>query len=126
MSAGGHLVSSFAAGPARAIALRGDTVAVLGTGRLRVYRAETGLLTRSWPTPADARSVDLQYGIAVIAAGGNVFAMNISTGRTARLLHVHGRAAAEVDSPGAVVQFNVRERGYLRFIPMSTLEARTS
>jgi hypothetical protein len=122
MSEYGDLVSSFHAGTARAVALRGDTVAVLRRGRLDVYRAATGLLTNSWPVPANARSVDLQYGIAVIAAGGDVFALNVSTGRTALLLHVHGRATAQIDSPGAVVQFNVGKGGYLRFIPMSTLE----
>jgi hypothetical protein len=122
---GGDLVSSFAAGPARAVALRGDTVAVLRRGRLAVYSAKTGLLTHSWPVPDNARSVALQYGIAVIAAGGNVLALNVGTGRTARLLHVQGRAAAQFDSPGAVVQFDVGGRGYLRFIPMSTIEART-
>jgi hypothetical protein len=119
------VVSRFDAGPARAVALRGDTVALVRPRRLDVYSAETGLLTHSWPVPANARSVDLHYGIAVIAAGGDVFALNVSTGRTAHLLHVQGRAAAQIDSPGAVVQFNVGERGFLRFIPMSTLEART-
>lgn len=125
MSAAGEFVSRFAAGPARAIALRRDTVAVLRHGQLAVYSAETGLLTHSWPVPLNARSVDLHYGIAVIAAGGEVFALNVTTGRTARLLHVHGRVAAQIESPGVVVQFNVGERGYLRFIPMSTVEART-
>jgi len=125
MSPNGQLVSRFAVGPARAVALRGDTVAVLLRGRLEIYSAETGLLTHSWRVPAAARSVDLQYGIAVLAAGGDVFAVNVGTGRTARLLHVRGRAAAQIDSPGAVVQFNVGTHGYLRLIPMSTIEART-
>ncbi len=124
-SSEGDPVSSFAAGPARAVALRGDTVAVLRSGRLDVYSAETGLLTHSWRVPANARSVSLQYGIAVLAAGDNVFALNVSTGRTARLLHAAGRVAAQIDSPGAVVQFNAGGHGYLRLIPMSTIEART-
>jgi len=125
MSTSGSLVSSFAAGPARAIALRGDTVAVLRSGRLDVYSAGTGVLAKSWPVPANARSVDLQYGIAVIAAGDSVFALNVATGRSARLLHARGRVAARIDSPGAVVQFNAGGHGHLRFIPMSTIEART-
>lgn len=125
VSSSGDLVSRFAAGPARAIALRGDTVAVLGSGRLDIYSAETGVLANSWPVPANSRSVDLFYGIAVVAAGDDVVALNVGTGRTARLLHAPGRVAARIDSPGAVVQFNVGERGYLRFIPMSTIEART-
>ena len=125
MTSNRQLVSSFAAGPARAVALRGGTVAVLRGTHLDVHSADTGALTRSWPVPAGARSVGLRYGIAVIAAGGDVLAMNVSTGHTARLLHGAGRAAAQIGSPGAVVQFNAGGRGYLRLVPMSTLEART-
>jgi hypothetical protein len=126
MGTSGALVSSFAAGQARAIALHGDTVAVLRSRRLDVYSAETGVLAHSWPVPANARSVDLEYGIAVVAAGDDVLALNVATGRTAGLLHAPGRVAARIDSPGAVVQFNVGGHGYLRLIPMSTIEARTS
>jgi hypothetical protein len=121
----GVAVSSFAAGADHAIALRGDTVAVLRSGRLDVYSAATGALANSWPVPADARSVDLYYGIAVIAAGDRVLALNVATGRTARLLRAPGRVAVRIDSPGAVVQFNAGGHGHLRFVPMSTLEART-
>jgi hypothetical protein len=125
VTAEGAPVSSFQAGPASAIALRGNTVAVLRSGRLDVYNAATGLLTHSWSVPANTRSVSLKYGIAVIAAGGNVLALNVVTGHTARLLHVRGRVAAQIDSPGAVVQFNAGEHGYLRLIPMSTILKRT-
>jgi hypothetical protein len=125
MSENGHLVSRFAAGPAGAIALRDGTVAVLRSGRLDVYNAETGLLAHSWPVPAAAHSVSLHYGIAVLAARGDVYALNVETGRTARLLHARGDAAAQIGSPGAVVEFNVGERGYLRLIPMSRIEALT-
>ena len=125
MSTEGDLVSSFAAGAARAIALRGDTVAVLRSGRLDVYSVESGLRTHSWSVPGNARSVDLYYGIAVVAAGDDVVALNVGTGHSARLLHAPSRVAAQIDSPGAVVQFDVGGHGYLRFIPMSTLERRT-
>jgi hypothetical protein len=125
VSTSGSALSTFAAGPARAIALRGDSVAVLRSGHLDVYRAGTGLLAHSWRVPANARTVGLHYGIAVLAAGDDVFALNVATGRIARVLHAPGRVAARIDSPGAVVQFNAGGHGYLRFIPMSTLEART-
>src|SRR6478672_1662894 len=118
MGTSGALVSSFAAGPARAIALRGHTVAVLRSERLDVYNAETGVLAKSWAVPVNARSVDLQYGIAVVAAGDDVFALNVGSGHTARLLHAPGRVAVRIDSPGAVAQFNAGGHGYLRFIPM--------
>ena len=59
----------------------------------------------------------------MIAADGDVVALNVSTGHTARLNSMlAGRAAAQIGSPGAVVQFNVGGRGYLRLVPMSTLE----
>jgi hypothetical protein len=121
----GDPISSFTAAPARAISLHGDTVAVLRSGHLDVYSAATGLLANSWRVPANAGSVDLSYGMAVIAAGDNVFALNVATGHTARLFHAPGRVAARLDSPGAVVQFNAGGHGYLRLIPMSTILART-
>jgi hypothetical protein len=123
--ASADLVSSFSVGTARAIALRGDRLAVLRAGHLDLVNTQTGLRTGSWPVSANARSVGLQYGLAVFAAGGDVFAANVHTGRTARLLHAHGRAAAQISTAGAVVQYNAGGRGYLRFIPMSRLEART-
>ena len=125
MTEHGGPLSSFAAGQARAIALHGDNVAVLRSGRLDVYSATTGLLKHSWRVAANARTVGFAYGIAVVAAGDNVFALNVATGHSARLLHAPGRVAAQVDSPGVVAQFNAGGHGYLRFIPLSTLEART-
>lgn len=62
LTEGGHTLSSFAAGPARAIALQGNAVAVLRSGHLDLYNAETGVLTHSWHVPADARSVGFTTG----------------------------------------------------------------
>jgi hypothetical protein len=126
MTAAGARISSFAAGRAFAVALRGDTVAVLRSGHLAIYNAKTGVLTHSWTVPANSRTVDLVYGIAVVAAGRDVLALNVHTGHTARLLHAGGRVAAQIDSPGAVVQFNAGGRGHVQFIPMSMIEAGTS
>jgi hypothetical protein len=125
MTAAGAPVSHFAVGQARAVALRGDTLAVLRSGHVAIYEATKGALTQSWPVPAGARTIDLYYGIAVIASGRDVVALNVATGHTARLLHARGPVAAQLDSPGAVVQFNAGGRGHLRFIPMSTIETRT-
>jgi len=33
---------------------------------------------------------------------------------------------AQIEAPGAAIQFNLGDHGYLRFIPMSVIEARTS
>ena len=62
----------------------------------------------------------------MLAAGRDVFAVNATTGRTARLLHAPGSVNTQIEEPGAAVQFNVGTRGYLRFIPMSVIEASTS
>jgi hypothetical protein len=122
---GGRLTGRLFVGKARGIALRRHTVAVLRRAKLDVYETVSGRRIGSWNVPANARSVDLQYGIALVAAGRDAIAVNTKTGRTARLLHAPGRVAAQIEEPGAAVQFNIGDRGYLRFIPMSVIESRT-
>jgi hypothetical protein len=122
----GRLVGQLSVGSSRAIALRRKTLAVLGHASLTLYRLGSNHSVQRWTVPADATSVDLQYGIALLTAGHDVIAVNTSTGRTARLLHAPGRVEGQIEAPGATVAFNVGNRGHLRFIPMSVIEARTS
>ena len=110
---------------ARAIALRRDTLAVLTPGRLGMYRVRTGERVAIWNVAPGATSVDLHYGIALITAGRDVYALDVETGRTAHLLRAPARATAELEAPGAVVQFNAGGHGHLRFLSMSWIEART-
>ena len=123
---GGRPMHRIAVGRASAISLRMHTLAVLEQGTLGVYDVRSGRLLHTWRVPLNATSVDLQYGIAVLAAGRDVFAVNAASGRTARLLHAPGPVRAQIEAPGAAVQFNAGTRGYLRFIPMSVIEASTS
>jgi hypothetical protein len=51
--------------------------------------------------------------------------MNLATGRTAHLFHAPTRVAAQIEAPGAAIQFNQAGHGYLRFLPMSRIEAST-
>jgi hypothetical protein len=120
----GRTISRLAVGEARATALRRGRLAVLRPGRLEVYRIGSKRPDRSWHVPLNATSVDLVYGIAVVTAGRDVLALNVTTGRTALLLRAPGRVAAQIEEPGAVAQYNVGERGVLRFIPMRVVEAR--
>lgn len=113
-------------GTARAVALHQKTLAVLRPSRLDVYDLRTRQLSGSFRVPSGASSVDVQYGIALVTAGRDVLAINTATGRTARLARGPGRIAAQIEAPGAVVQYNVGPRGILRFIPMSVIEARTA
>jgi hypothetical protein len=110
---------------ARAIALRRDTLAVLTPGRLGMYRVRTGERVAIWNVAPGATSVDLHYGIALITAGPDVYALDVETGRTAHLLRAPARTTAELEAPGAVVQFNAGGHGHLRFLSMSWIEART-
>ncbi len=121
----GRVAGRLDVGKSRSIALRRNTLVVLGRGTLDVYGTASGRRVHSWKVPANATSVDLHYGIAVLTAGRDVLAVNTATGRTALLLHAAGRVAAQIEAAGAAIQFNVGAHGYLRFIPMSVIEART-
>jgi hypothetical protein len=123
----GHVAKRFFAGAdVRAIALQGQTLAVLRSGAVDVYRLGSDQPARNVSVPSNARSVDLQYGIVVVASGRDVVAANIETGRTVTLFRAPGKVAAQIEAPGAVVQYNIGGRGYLRFVPMSVIEARTA
>jgi hypothetical protein len=112
-------------GAARALSLRPSTVAILKTDRtLDVYSTSTGARIHSWRVPPHVTSLDDQYGIAVLTAPHDVFALNLKTGQTVRLLHTTAHPFAQIEAPGAAVAFNTSGHGVLRFFPMSRLEAR--
>ena len=121
----GRQTATIDVGTARAIALHRKTLAVLRAGQLDVYGLPSRRLTGSFRVPADSSSVDVQYGIAVVTSGSNVLAVNTANGHTARLFHAPGPVAAQIEAPGAGVQYNAGSRGFLRFVPMSVIEART-
>jgi hypothetical protein len=126
LARGGLLERRIQVSGARAIALRRDLLAALTTrGRLEIFRTGDGRRLHSWKMARGAGAVDLQYRIALITAGADVFAVNVATGRTARLFHAPGRVAAQLESPGASVQYNAGGHGYLRFIPLSAIETLT-
>ena len=112
-------------GQARAISLHGGTLTTLTHGRLNVFSASTGSLLHSWQVAPGASTVDVQYGIAVVTAGRDVYAVNVATGKAAHVFHAATRVAAQIESPGAAIQFNAGGHGFLRFVPMSRLEALT-
>jgi hypothetical protein len=106
--------------------LRRDVVVTLSAlGTLDVYGRHTGRRLHSWPVPPKTNALDVQYGTALLTAGKDVYAMNLATGRTAHLFHAPTRVAAQIEAPGAAIQFNQAGRGYLRFLPMSRIEAST-
>lgn len=123
---GGKSTGQIETGRSRAVALRRNFLAALtDRGTLDVYSRDSGRRLHSWPVPPETTSLDVQYGTALLTAGKDVYGMNLATGRTARLLHAPTRVAAQIEAPGAAIQFNQAGRGYLRFIPMSRIETST-
>jgi hypothetical protein len=121
---GRGLVRTLRVGAARALSLRPTTVTVLKThGTLEVYSTSTGARIHSWRVPPHVTSLDDEYGIAVLTTPHDVFALNLRTGRTVRLLHTAAHPLAQIEAPGAAVAFNTKGHGVLRFFPMSRLEA---
>ncbi len=121
----GRVTMRLAATAPTAIALRRNRVAVLtATGRLDVYSVLTGRLLRSLRAPAGARkSIDLYYGIAVVTAGTDVYAIDVESGMTVRVAHAPARVRAEIEAPGIAYQYNAGGHGYLQFVPLSRLDA---
>ena len=122
---GGRPVAAVRVGAARAVSLRPGTLAVLTRrGTLDIYGTDSQERMRSWQVPTNATSLDMHYGIALVTAGRDVYAVNVETGRTALLFRAPTRASAELEGLGAVIQFNAAGRGHVRFLPMSRIEAR--
>jgi hypothetical protein len=123
---GGALTGQIETGRSRAVALRRNVLAALtDRGTLDVYSRDAGRRLHSWPVPPKTMSLDVQYGTALLTADKDVYAMNLATGRTAHLFHAPTRVAAQIEAPGAAIQFNQAGHGYLRFVPMSRIETST-
>jgi len=121
---GGAAMSALSPGTgSRAIALRRNRLVVLTGSRLELWNTARGRLLHDWRVPAGTRSaVDLQFGIAVFTSGRTVYAMNVNTGRTAVLARAPRAVQAAIEAPGVAYTYNARGHGYLRFVPMSTVE----
>ena len=104
---------------ARAVSLRGDNLAVLAGNRLDVYDLASGSRTHSWRAPARARSVDLQFGVAALAAGRNVYAVQVATGHTVVLATAPSRVEAQIEAPGVVYRYDAAGSGEFRFVPFA-------
>jgi len=110
----------------RALALRGDRLLTVDeAGMLDVYDLAKGTLAARWPLPRDVSpKVDIHFGVAVFSAGRDVYALDVETGREARLAHAPELARAEIDAPGVVYAYNLKGHGYARFISFARVESR--
>jgi hypothetical protein len=107
----------------RAIALRGNTLAVLRRHLLDVYSPESGRLVKRWRVPSRLRpEVDVHYGIAVLTGGRRVFALKLMSGRIARLATAPGATSAQIEATGVVYRYNVRGHGFMAYVPFASVE----
>lgn len=107
---------------ATSFAVRGSAVvATTRQGRLAVVSL-SGRRLHSWAIPAGASHVDVQYGIAIVTAGSSVYAVDVATGRTARLAVATGLVGAQIEPVGVVYATTTARRGMIRLIPMSRVE----
>ena len=121
---GGSRVGSFTAPHATALALHANRiVTTTSTDRVNVY-TPSGSLVHSWRLPARiAPRVSVEYGIGVVTAGRTVYAVQLATGRIARLAVAPAAARAQIGSVGVVYAYSLGGRGTAALVPMSEVEA---
>jgi len=121
---GDEVLRTLAPARARAIALRGQQLAVLTrAGTLDVYALWTRRLLHRWTAPAGASAaLDVHYGDAVVAAGTRVYAVSLATGARRVLLTAPSPVRAHLDDIGVVYAYNGARGGVLGFIPFAAVE----
>ena len=123
-SASGESIGTIPNTGAVAIALRADHVIVLTrSGRLQVFGAATQQKLHDWAAPAGAASrVDTQFGVALLTAGGKVYAVSLDTGRRSVVASVPGNVLAEIEPAGIAYAYNTGSHAHLRFVPFAEVE----
>jgi hypothetical protein len=123
--AGARIADLHAGAAPRAVALDGGTLAVMLPGRLAVYDVASGRLVRTLAIPAAALpSLDVQYGIAVVAAGRSVLALDLRTGARVVLARAASRVVgASIERPGVAFASGSAARGVARFVPLARVQA---
>ena len=111
--------------PVAAIALRANHVVVLTrSGRVQVFGTATQAKLHDWAAPAgSAGRVDAHFGIAVVTAGGKVYAISLRTGRRSLIASVPGRVFAQIEPSGIAYAYNTGTRGHVRFVRLAEVEA---
>ena len=106
-----------------AIALDEGKLVALRPGRLDVYDLASASRERSVPVPSATR-LDVQYGIAVLAAGRQALAVDLTNGRQA----VVGRAASTlldvaIERPGVAFAATSARAGIAKFVPLARVQS---
>jgi len=124
-SSTGALIGTIRDTDAVAMSLRANHVIVLTrSGRIQVFGAATQEKLHDWAAPTGAASrIDAQFGVAVLTAGGRVYAVSLATGAQSLIASVPGSALAEIEPSGIAYAYNTGTQGHLRFIRLAEVEA---
>jgi hypothetical protein len=95
--------------------------------RLAVYDVHSGTELHAWPLPAEASSVDVARGVAVVSTSNGVYVVRLTDGRFALVGVKRPGDQPKIDTAGMVFQDDLYKRrsarqGLLKFLPFSTLE----
>ncbi|MGZ4389570.1 MAG: hypothetical protein ACXVZL_09345, partial [Gaiellaceae bacterium] len=121
---GGRLLASFHVGAARSLSLHGTTLAALRRGRLDLYDVGTGARTRSLRVPGSATTVDLQFGVAALAAGRSAVVVDTRSGRVAVVGSGPRRlVGVQIEGPGLAYAWTDARTGVARFVPWTGIDA---
>ena len=121
-SSNGRTLGTFPAVGTRAIALRADRLLMLRGSRIDVFSVSRRTRLQSWPVPRATRSVDAQYGVAVLVAGRTVQALDLSTGTLRVLATAPVAPRAQIEPVGVIYHYNHGGHGQIRVITTATLE----
>jgi hypothetical protein len=122
-TARGHLLRALRVPGTVAVALHGDDLVALGGAQLRVLDAASGRVVHAWKVSAGARpELDVHYGVAVIAIGRSVVAVDLATGRRAVVARAPGAVHAQIEAPGIAYRYNAGGHGFVRFVPFAQIE----
>jgi len=119
----GRRIAAIDTGRVDAIALDAGKLVALRPGRLDVYDLASASRERSVPVPRATR-LDVQYGIAVLAAGRQALAVDLTSGRHA----VVGRAPSTllgvaIERPGVAFASTSAHAGIAKFVPLAHVQS---
>jgi len=119
----GRRIPTIGAAGVRALALEGSTLVLLRGNRLLVVDVRTGLRTRAVAVPAGATGLDLQYGVAALAAGRHAVVVDTASGRTAVVGKApHALVGVQIEGPGLAYGWTGARSGVVRFVPTIELD----
>jgi hypothetical protein len=99
-------------------------VVLTRSGRLQVFGTATQAKRHDFAAPnGSAARVDAHFGMAVLTAGGKIYAISLTTGRRSLIASVPGRALAQIEPSGIAYAYNTGTRGHLRFVRLAEVEA---